>query len=154
MDADGFSPAPITSLCASISNRVIVSIEELSTVAAATRHEGLASLLGLLNGLNRAVQGVDAALRAAAVLSQGLQTQLNHTLAACDGAVAVSQKQLMRIEPGNVHAASKPFLAPHYDFLAAHVQSCVFFQEVLKKYSIVSVMQCQLRLLGERHVNT
>ncbi|KAI9158134.1 putative ankyrin repeat protein [Paramyrothecium foliicola] len=131
---DGFSVLSLTSLCSSISHRALSSIEEVDGIVEATSHEGLASLLGMLHGLNRGALQLEAALNSSSTISTRAQSDLNQSLAACDGTMAIVNKQLMRIEPvHSIAVANKEFLAPKYDFLASHIQLFTYFQEVLRK---------------------
>jgi hypothetical protein len=130
---DGFSLVSLSSLCSSISCRTLASIDEVESIVEATRHEGLASLVGMLHGVNRGVLHLEASLNAATVISTKLQADLSKALEACDIAIAASHKQLERLGLGDVSIANKAFLAPQYDFLASHIQLFTYFQKILQK---------------------
>ena len=130
---DGFSVTSLTSLCTSIANRAASSAAELDALVKSSPPDSTSDLLctvqDFLAKLNLEASQLERALDGATCISQSLQGALHKMLAMGDEAFGKLHKQLMRLQPQNVHAVDTNYVLKFVPLLMTHVQVLQLFTE-------------------------
>lgn len=133
---DGFSVLSLTSLCTTITHRLISSVEELNDLFArldtkyAPRHP-LSVFTQGLQQLNEQTAELEESLKNARAISTRLQTLLSQSLGACDLTTATVNKQVMRIQPDTIHTLDEMFLIVYNSVISSYYRLFSLFSTLL-----------------------
>ena len=132
---DAFSVASLTSSCSSMINRTVSSTTELDVLIPSASPGAEVAILrthcDLLKKLSHETRQLEELLSACTSISQGLQGALNSLLSTGVAATGKLHKQLMRLDPQNVHDLDDGYIQKFDGFLGVYAQAFSFMCDIL-----------------------
>ena len=133
------SVASILSLCNIIYHNAQTIASELedvlSKITSGQHHDDRAGQLSALSGKLRqwstGVQRLQTAVSASTELSQGLQSQVAHSLEACQAALASLGEQVKRLQPETLPLLNGLYVTAHSDVFTIYTQLLAFLKVAL-----------------------
>ncbi|TDZ20946.1 putative ankyrin repeat protein [Colletotrichum orbiculare MAFF 240422] len=137
MATSGFSSAAVTSSCDDISHRAISTSAELDTLlkgidpgSMAAQH--LISLSAKLDQFKQTTEQLRQSLTGASAMSPGLRNALSISFQPCADGAAIVDKQIRRLDPGNVAGLNPDVILQYEDFHNANTRLFRQYIQVLK----------------------
>ncbi|GJC92803.1 ankyrin repeat protein [Colletotrichum higginsianum] len=133
----GFSSAAITSTCDDISHRAVSTSAELDGLLKAidpgsTAAQHLISFSAKLDQFRDTTERLRTCLDGASAISPGLRNALTISLQPCADAAAVVDKQIRRLDPGNVTGLNADVILQHESYHMANTRLFAQFVQVIQ----------------------
>ncbi|KAL0935911.1 ankyrin repeat protein [Colletotrichum truncatum] len=148
MAMPSFSSAAVTSSCDNITHRAVSTSAELDTLlkgidpgTLAAQH--LISLSGKLDRFKRTTEQLRQSLTSASTVSPGLRNALNISIQPCADSAAIVDKQIRRLDTGNVTRLNPEVITLYEDYYMANTRLFTQFTQVLQ---IPTLAEQDLRL--------
>ncbi|OLN87909.1 putative ankyrin repeat protein-like protein 3 [Colletotrichum chlorophyti] len=133
----GFSSAAVTSSCDDISHRAVSTSAELENLLkgidpGSTAAQHLISLSAKLEQFKQTAEALRQSLDGASAMSPGLRNALAISIQPCADAAATVNKQIRRLDPGNVFGLNPDVILQYEDYHRANARLFAQFMQVVQ----------------------
>ncbi|KAK1964681.1 hypothetical protein LZ32DRAFT_66503 [Colletotrichum eremochloae] len=133
----GFSSAAVTSTCDDISHRAVSTSAELDSLLKAidpgtTAAQHLISLSAKLEQFRNTAERLRTCLDNASAISPGLRNALVISVQPCADAAAVVNKQIRRLDPGNVTGLNSDVILQYESYHTANTRLFTQYIQVVQ----------------------
>ncbi|KAF9873703.1 ankyrin repeat protein [Colletotrichum karsti] len=139
----GFSSAALTSSCDDISHRSLSTSAELDALlkgidpgSMAAQH--LISLSAKLDQFKQTTEQLRQSLTDASAMSPGLRNALSISIQPCADSAAIVDKQIRRLDPGNVDGLNPEVIIQYEDY---HMSNTRLFNQIIQVLQIPTVTE-------------